>query len=171
MCSRLSKCSIDLCWDAGVPPLSFAFIAYSSDIPRASSAELRAINSGWEDGPADRLSRKGVLLNFFGDTCEPCLEESPWLVEIQKQDKAKGFEIIGIEMYGASDDAIATYAKHFGTNYTLVHGNEAVSNQYGIGSFPTSYFVNARGTIVSASVGLHSANEIETNVQAALTSD
>jgi thiol-disulfide isomerase/thioredoxin len=67
---------------------------------------------------------KAVLLNFFGDTCEPCLEESPWLVEIQKQDKAKGLEIIGIEMYGASNDAIATYAKHFGTNYTLVHGNE-----------------------------------------------
>ncbi len=111
---------------------------------------------------------KVVLLNFFGDTCEPCLEESPWLVEIQKHDKTKGLEIIGIEMYGASDDAIATYAKHFGTNYTVVHGNEAVSNEYGIGSFPTSYFVNARGTIVSATVGLHSANEIETSVQAAL---
>ena len=114
---------------------------------------------------------KAVLLNFFGNTCEPCLKESPWLVEIQKQDKAQGLEIIGIEMYGASDDEMKSYAKQFGTNYTLVHGNETVSNAYGIGSFPTSYFVDARGTIVAAAVGLHSENEIETNVRAALHSE
>jgi peroxiredoxin len=114
---------------------------------------------------------KAVLLNFFGNTCEPCLKEIPWLVEIQKHDKTKGLEIIGIEMYGASDDEIKRYAKQFGTNYTLVHGNETVSNAYGIGSFPTSYFVDARGTIVAAAVGLHSENEIETNVRAALNSE
>ena len=111
---------------------------------------------------------KTVLLNFFGNTCEPCLEESPWLVQIQKRDREKGLEIIGIEMYGASDDAIKSYAKQFGTNYVLVHGNEAVANEYGIGSFPTSYFLNARGTIVAAAVGLHAENETEANVQAAL---
>jgi peroxiredoxin len=113
---------------------------------------------------------KAVLINFFGNTCEPCLEESPWLVEIQKQDKAKGLEIIGIEMYGASNDEIKSYAKQFGTNYTLVPGNAAVGNEYGIGSFPTSYYVNAKGTIVSATVGLHSKDEIESNVQAVLNS-
>lgn len=111
---------------------------------------------------------KAVLINFFGDTCAPCLEESPWLVEIKKRDGAKGLEIIGIEMYGASNDAIRSYAKQFGTNYVLVHGNEAIGNEYGIGSFPTSYFLNARGTIVAATVGLRSENETEANVQAAL---
>lgn len=114
---------------------------------------------------------KAVLLNFFGNTCEPCLKESPWLVEVQKQDRAKGLEIIGIEMYGTSDGEIKSYAKEFGTNYTLVHGNVTVSNAYGIGSFPTSYFVDGRGTIVAAAVGLHSENEIEANVQAALNSE
>lgn len=126
------------------------------------------------DGKIVRLSDyrgKAVLLNFFGNTCEPCLKESPWLVEIQKKDEAKGLEIIGVEMYGASDDAVKSYAKQFGTNYILVHGNETVANEYGIDNFPTSYFVNARGTIVSATVGLHSENEIETNVQAALSGE
>lgn len=74
-------------------------------------------------------------------------------------------------MYGASNDAIRSYAKHFGTNYILVHGNEAVGQEYGIGSFPTSYFLNAKGTIVAATVGLHSQNEIEANVQSSLASD
>ena len=71
-------------------------------------------------------------------------------------------------MYGASNDEIKSYAKQFGTNYVLVHGNQAVANGYGIGSFPTSYFLNAKGTIVSATVGLHNENETEANVQVAL---
>ena len=114
---------------------------------------------------------KAVLINFFGYTCEPCLEESPWLVEIQKRDGAKGFEIIGVEMYGASNGAIKSYAKQFGTNYVLLHGNDAVANEYGIVSFPTSYFLNVRGTIVAATVGLHSESETEANVQAAIAGD
>jgi thiol-disulfide isomerase/thioredoxin len=81
------------------------------------------------DGKSVQLSDyrgKAVLLNFFGDTCEPCLEESPWLVDIQSRDAGKGLQIIGIEMYGASNGAIAEYAKQFGTNYVLVHGNEDI---------------------------------------------
>jgi len=74
-------------------------------------------------------------------------------------------------MYGASNDAIKSYAKQFGTNYVLVHGNEAIGNEYGIGSFPTSYFLSAKGTIVAATVGLHSQNEIEANVQAELAAE
>jgi peroxiredoxin len=113
---------------------------------------------------------KAVLLNFFGDTCEPCLEESPWLVEIQKRDAEKGLQIIGIEMYGASNEAIAKYAKQFGTNYILVHGNEDIGAEYGIGQFPTSFFVNSQGKIVSTAIGLHSKSELEAKVESALQS-
>jgi len=149
--------------------------ANSSLIP-ATSRGRQAPDFGLAtpDGKIVHLSEyrgKAVLLNFFGDTCEPCLEESPWLVEIQKRYGAKGLEIIGIEMYGASNDAIKSYAKQFGTNYVLVHGNETTGNEYGIGSFPTSYFLNAKGTIVATTVGLHSENEIEANVQTGLASE
>jgi len=147
---------------------------------RAKPSLIPAISQGHDapnftlstpDGKIIHLSDyrgKAVLLNFFGDTCAPCLQESPWLVEIQKRDRAKGFEIIGIEMYGASNDAIKSYAKEFGTNYILVHGNETVGDEYGVGSFPTSYFLNAKGTIVAATVGLHSENDTEERVEAAL---
>jgi peroxiredoxin len=145
----------------------------SSSLTPATSRGRQAPNFALStpDGQIVHLSDyrgKAVLLNFFGDTCAPCLEESPWLVDIQKRDGAKGLQIIGIEMYGASNDAIRSYAKKFGTNYVLVHGNEGAANQYGIGSFPTSYFLNGRGTIVASTVGLHSESETEAYVQAAL---
>ncbi|HEU5400373.1 MAG TPA: TlpA disulfide reductase family protein [Terriglobales bacterium] len=111
---------------------------------------------------------KAVLLNFFGDTCAPCRVESPWLVEIQSSDRPKGLEIIGVEMYGASNDAVNQYRKDFGTNYTVVHGTDAVADQYGVGDLPTSYFIDRDGKIVASTVGLHSKQDLETDVASAL---
>jgi peroxiredoxin len=155
--------------------LSHVHLSNSAFLP-ATSRGHQAPNFALStpDGKIVHLSDyqgKAVLLNFFGNTCEPCLQESPWLVEIKKRDAEKGFEIIGVEMYGASNDEIKSYAKQFGTNYVLVHGDQAVASEYGIGSFPTSYFLNARGTIVAATVGLHSEKETEGNVQTALAAN
>jgi len=123
------------------------------------------------DGKAIHLSDyrgKTVLLNFFGDTCAPCREETPWLVDIQREEAAKGVQIIGIEMYGASDDGIKKFAQEFRTNYILVHGNESVGGEYAVGEFPTSYFLSGEGSIVAATVGLHRKNETESKIEAAL---
>jgi cytochrome c biogenesis protein CcmG/thiol:disulfide interchange protein DsbE len=114
---------------------------------------------------------KTVLLNFFGDTCAPCRIESPWLVDIQQANRAKGLEIIGVEMYGANNDAVNKYRKDFGTNYTVVHGTDAVGDQYGVGDLPTSYFINRDGKVVASTVGLHSKQDLDDDVAAALRSE
>ena len=111
---------------------------------------------------------KAVVLNFFGDTCAPCQVESPWLVQIQQADRAKGLEIVGVEMYGADNDAVNKYRKNFGINYTVVHGTDAVGDQYGVDNLPTSYFINRDGKIVASTVGLHSKQDLEDDVAAAL---
>lgn len=111
---------------------------------------------------------KAVLINFFGTTCVPCREESPHLEEMQKRNATRGFEIIGIDMYGSSNDAMEKYRKDFGTTYVLVHGNDAVGDQYGVGGLPASFFVNARGTIVASTEGLRPEKEMDDHLEAAL---
>lgn len=111
---------------------------------------------------------KAVLINFFGTTCVPCRQESPHLVEMQKRNETRGFELIGIEMYDSSNDAIKKYRNDFGTNYVVVHGNDTVGAQYGVGELPVSYFLNARGVIVAATVGLRPEKEMDNHLEAAL---
>lgn len=126
------------------------------------------------DGKVVRLSDyrgKAVLINFFGTTCVPCREESPHLVKMQKQNASRGFEIIGIDMYGSSNDGIEKYRSDFGTTYVLVHGNDTVGDQYGVGDLPVSYFLNAKGTIVGATVGLRPAKEMDDYLEAALRNE
>jgi thiol-disulfide isomerase/thioredoxin len=123
------------------------------------------------DGKIVRLSDyrgKAVLINFFGTTCVPCREESPHLVEMQRRNAARGFEIIGIDVYGSSNDAIEKYRKDFGTTYVLVHGNDTVGDQYGVGELPVSYFLNAKGTVVASTIGLRPEKEMDNHVEAAL---
>src|SRR5438046_7279707 len=78
--------------------VSHQYHANSSLIPATSRGhEAPNFALSTPDGKIVQLSDyrgKAVLLNFFGDTCEPCLKESPWLVEIQKRDGAKGLQII-----------------------------------------------------------------------------
>lgn len=114
---------------------------------------------------------KAVLINFFGTTCAPCREESPHLEEMQKRNAARGFEIIGIDMYGSSNDAMEKYRKDFGTTYVLVHGNDAVGDQYGVSGLPASYFVNARGAIVASTEGLRPEKEMDGYLEAALRAE
>jgi len=126
------------------------------------------------DGKIVRLSDyrgKAVLINFFGTTCVPCREESPHLEEMQKRNATRGFEIIGIDMYGSSNDAMEKYRKDFGTTYVLVHGNDTVGDQYGVSGLPASYFVNARGAIVASTEGLRPEKEMDDYLEAALRAE
>ena len=111
---------------------------------------------------------KAVLINFFGTTCEPCREESPHLAEMQKRNAARGLEIIGIDMYNSSNDAIEKYRNDFGTTYVLLHGNDSVGDQYGIDGLPVSYFLNAKGVVVATTVGLRPEKEMDDRLEAAL---
>ena len=126
------------------------------------------------DGKIVRLSDyrgKAVLINFFGTTCVPCREESPHLEEMQKRNATRGFEIIGIDMYGSSNDAMEKYRNDFGTTYVLVHGNDTVGDQYGVGGLPASYFVNARGIVVASTEGLRPEKEMDDHLEAALRAE
>jgi len=123
------------------------------------------------DGKTVRLTDyrgKAVLINFFGTTCVPCREESPHLAEMQRRNAARGFEIIGIDMYGSSNDAMEKYRNDFNTTYVPVHGNDTVGDQYGVGELPVSYFLDAKGTIVASTVGLRPAKEMDDHLEAAL---
>ncbi len=122
---------------------------------------------------------KAVQLNFWATWCAPCKIETPWLAELEKQYKPKGFEILGVsfddlDMNDAaklkSETAdIARSAQQLGVNYPVLLDGDAISKQYGDPAvFPTSFFVNRQGKIVAATMGLTSKDDLENNIKKAL---
>jgi cytochrome c biogenesis protein CcmG/thiol:disulfide interchange protein DsbE len=125
---------------------------------------------------------KAVLLNFWATWCAPCKIETPWLVELRNKYAGQGFEILGIDAEGDDlkpDDkagwaknksAIAKFVQQEKMPYPVLINGDSLSTPYGgLDELPTSFFVNRKGTVVAAQLGLTSEQDIESNIKKALT--
>lgn len=124
---------------------------------------------------------KAVLINFWATWCAPCKIETPWLVELRNKYAAQGFEILGIDTEGDDlkpDDkagwdknkaAVAKFVAQEKMPYPVLINGDSISTPYGgLDELPTSFFVNRKGTVVAAQLGLTSESDIEGNIKKAL---
>jgi thiol-disulfide isomerase/thioredoxin len=122
---------------------------------------------------------KAVQINFWATWCAPCKIETPWLVELEKQYAPKGFEILAVSVDDldkddkkelAKDiDGIAKGAQALHIDYPVLIDGDSIAKPYGdVDVYPTSFFIDRTGSIVAASFGLTSKDDLEANIQKAL---
>jgi len=124
---------------------------------------------------------KAVLINFWATWCAPCRLETPWLIELRNKYAAQGFEILGVDTEGddlqKSDTAgwtkdkaaVGKFVTEMKVPYPMVVDGDSISRDYGgLDDLPASFFVDRRGGVVAAQVGLTSESEIEGNIKKAL---
>ena len=121
------------------------------------------------NGQTVRLSDyrgKVVLLDFWATWCGPCKIEIPWFQEFERQNKDKGFAVIGVAMDDEGWDAVKPFAQQRGINYRLVLGNDKVADLYGgLEALPTTLLIDRGGNIAAVHVGLSGKNEFEDSIQ------
>ena len=124
---------------------------------------------------------KAVLINFWATWCGPCKIETPWLVQLRDKYAAQGFEVLGVSSEG--DDAtpknklawdkdkaaIEKFVKQEKVPYPVLMGGDSIAKPYGgVEDLPTSFFVNRKGVVVAAQMGLTSESVMEANIRKAL---
>lgn len=115
------------------------------------------------------LRGKAVLVNFWATWCPPCKTEIPYFVEVQKQFGDQGLAVVGITMDEDLQPAeIQAFAEKLGINYTLLMGNDGVADQFGVISYPTSFYLGRDGRIMEKVVGLRPHKEVVELVEKAL---
>jgi thiol-disulfide isomerase/thioredoxin len=125
---------------------------------------------------------KAVLLNFWATWCGPCKVETPWLIDLRNKYAPQGFEVIGISTEGEDltpgdkagwtrqKAAIAKFVAEEHVPYPVLVNGDSLSQKYGgLDAMPTSFFVDRKGNVVAAQMGLTSASDIEANIKKALT--
>ena len=140
----------------------------SKERKKAPDFELKDAN-----GQTVRLSDyrgKVVLLDFWATWCGPCKIEIPWFQEFERQNKDKGFAVIGVAMDDDGWDVVKPFAQQRGINYRLVLGNDKVSDLYGgLDALPTTLLIDRDGNVAAVHIGLSGRNEFEDGIQELLS--
>ena len=109
---------------------------------------------------------KVVLLDFWATWCGPCKIEIPWFQEFERQNKDKGFAVIGVAMDDEGWDVVKPFAQERRINYRLVMGNDTVAQQFGgVEALPTTFLIDREGRIASVHIGLSGKRDFEDGIQ------
>ena len=67
---------------------------------------------------------KVVLLDFWATWCGPCRIEIPWFMDLQRKNKDRGFEVLGVAMDDEGWEVVKPFLADLGVNYRVMMGND-----------------------------------------------
>ncbi len=90
---------------------------------------------------------KVTLINFFASWCGPCKKEFPELVTLQKEHKAKGFQVISIGVDREADRSLE-FAKGFEAPWGIIADQESeLMGKFNVYSMPATFIIDREGVI------------------------
>lgn len=102
---------------------------------------------------------KPVLINFWATWCPPCVQEMPLLQEIS-DDYAGELVVLPVNG-GDSMEQIRAFAEAYEYNLMFLADPEnALSLEYSVRGFPTSFFIDVDGLVQGTYVGMMDENVI-----------
>ena len=117
-------------------------------------ADLELTDVKGKPGKLSDYAGKGkvVLVDFWASWCPPCRREMPTLVELYKQYKGKGFEIVGVSL-DRKQEAWEKGIKDLGITWPqlsdLKGWKSVATSVYYVNSIPHTILLDKDGTIVA----------------------
>ena len=108
------------------------------------------------------IQGKRALITFWGLACGPCRQEAPHLSRLQEKHGADLVRMIAINGYNDERQKVAEYVAQEGLKQTFVLEGKKVSDElFGVGAYPTTFWVDDEGIVVDYEVGFFSPARLE----------
>jgi thiol-disulfide isomerase/thioredoxin len=116
------------------------------------------------DQPLAQWKGKLLVVNFWATWCEPCRDEMPEFVRLQRRYADKGLQFVGIAV--DDRDKVSSYVKDIGLNYpALIGGMGAIelSKTFGnsLSALPFTIVVDPKGSIVLTQLGVLKPSQLQ----------
>jgi cytochrome c biogenesis protein CcmG/thiol:disulfide interchange protein DsbE len=133
-------------------------------LKQAPKFSLKDVN-GIEKKLSD-FKGKVIIIDFWATWCPPCREEIPHFIDLYNQYKEQGLEVIGIALDMQGEKVVPGFVLKNNINYTILLGNEEVSDLYGgIRAIPTTFIVDKDGNIRKKYIGYNDKEVFEKDIK------
>jgi thiol-disulfide isomerase/thioredoxin len=142
----------------------------------SNTSPEKAADITWKDGMKQTNllqlgSGKVMFLNFWATWCPPCRKEIPDIIELSKEFSNDELLVIGISMDKDNQayNTVSKFARLKNIPYLILIGNDKVAEAYdGINAIPTTFIINADGTVNEKIVGQRTKEEFRAAILRAL---
>ena len=125
-----------------------------------------------DGGTLDLHSKKGkvLLIDFWATWCLPCISEIPIFNQLDKEYKARGFEVIAVSLDEEGASKVKPFLKQHPMNYTQTIGDAKIANTLSVGesSLPVALLVDKQGRIRFRHIGRTERDVFEAEIKALL---
>jgi len=119
-----------------------------------------------------QLRGKVVLLDFWATWCGPCKESIPHLIQLYKNYRESGFELVGMNIDKGDGEAVRRFVMSMDIPYPIVTAPEDVVRSYRVTGIPATFLIDKEGKIREKVVGFSGAIAQQLNTKVAdLTSE
>ena len=108
------------------------------------------------NGGAWRLSDhhgEVVLINYWASWCGPCREETPGLIDLARNYRYRGLEIVGVSMDQGGKPAVEQFMNEFHMPYPVLMPDLASPKAPVVEALPTTVLVDRNGLVAKSYVG------------------
>ncbi len=110
---------------------------------------------------------KVVLVNYWATWCPPCRAETPALVRLAGEYKARGFEVVGISL-DEDTNLIRPFADEYKVSYPILLPSNTTNLSLLIEALPTTLLYDRQGRIAKRYVGAASESTFRADIESLL---
>jgi cytochrome c biogenesis protein CcmG/thiol:disulfide interchange protein DsbE len=104
-----------------------------------------------------QLKGKVVLLDFWATWCAPCRKSIPHLIQLHKNHRERGFELVGMNVDRGDTEVVRRYVKSMDIPYPIVTTPEEVLRAYRVTGIPVTFLIDKEGKIRERITGFNPA--------------
>ena len=117
--------------------------------------------------PLSQWRGKVLVVNFWATWCQPCREEIPGFIKLQREMADKGVQFVGIAI--DQGNKVNDFSRELGVNYPLLLGEEsAFELQSRLGNpssvLPFTVVIDSAGKLVSRHAGELGADQLRSSL-------
>ena len=111
-----------------------------------------------------------IVVNFWATYCGPCRLEMPWFQELLGKYQGQGLVVLGLDQDdGMATEQVAAASRRVGVTYPILMPDDKVAKNYQLSDYlPETFYVGKNGKIVDQTIGTHSKDELEADIQKAI---